>query len=124
LHQGQLKNRTLLESCYLPGDLEAKIDGRADHYYRRRSYENLANFTPADVAFERAEKSCWNEKESNATQSEIAVCSIDRTPQKKLAAGRAASPTNSRHPLPKILWRRTRATTHAIEDDVEIEVTK
>jgi hypothetical protein len=79
LHQCPLKNRILLKSYRLPGDLEDKIDGRADHYYRR---ENLANLSPADVAFERAEKSCWNEKESNATRSEIAASSSERTPQK------------------------------------------
>jgi putative transposase len=50
-----LKNRILLENYYLPGDLEAKIDAFVDHYNHRRYHESLANLTPADVYFGRAQ---------------------------------------------------------------------
>jgi transposase InsO family protein len=50
-----LKNRILLENYYLPGDLEARIDTFVDHYNHRRYHESLANLTPADVYFGRAQ---------------------------------------------------------------------
>ena len=50
-----LKNRILLENCYLPGDLEAKIETFVDHYNHRRYHESLSNLTPADVYFGRAQ---------------------------------------------------------------------
>jgi putative transposase len=50
-----LKNRILLENYYLPGDLEAKIDKFVEHYNHRRYHESLANLTPADVYFGRAQ---------------------------------------------------------------------
>lgn len=48
-----LKNRILLENYYLPGDLEAQIEGFVDHYNHRRYHESLENLTPADVYFGR-----------------------------------------------------------------------
>ena len=47
------KNRILLENFYLPGDLEAQIDGFTDHYNHRRFHESLDNLTPAVVYFGR-----------------------------------------------------------------------
>jgi putative transposase len=38
-----LKNRLLLENCYLPGDLERQIDAFVAHYNRRRYRESLNN---------------------------------------------------------------------------------
>ena len=49
------KNRILLESYYLPGDLEAQIARFVEHYNHRRYHESLQNLTPADVYFGRAE---------------------------------------------------------------------
>jgi transposase InsO family protein/transposase-like protein len=48
-----LKNRILLENYYLPGDLEAEIEGFVDHYNHLRYHESLENLTPADVYFGR-----------------------------------------------------------------------
>jgi transposase InsO family protein len=49
-----LKNRTLLENHYLPGELEAAIGAFVDHYNHCRVHESLGNVTPADVYFGRA----------------------------------------------------------------------
>ena len=77
-----LKNRILLENYYLPGDLEAKIDAFVDHY-------TIAAITRAWVISHRLtstldapKPSCWNEKGSNETQSEIAACNTKKTPLK------------------------------------------
>ena len=51
-----LKNRILLDNYYLPGDLERKIDAFVAHYNHVRYHESIANLTPADVYFGRAEK--------------------------------------------------------------------
>ena len=77
-----LKNHILLQNSYLPGDLEAKIDAFVDHYNHRRYHESLSNLIPADVYFGPPKPSCWNEKGSNETQSEIAACNTKRTPHK------------------------------------------
>lgn len=50
-----LKNRILLENYYLPGDLEAQIDGFIGHYNHCRYHESLSNLTPADVYFGRGQ---------------------------------------------------------------------
>ena len=50
-----LKNRILLEHCYLPGDLEAQIDNFVGHYNHCRYHESLGNITPADVYFGRGQ---------------------------------------------------------------------
>ena len=57
-----LKNRILLENYYLPGDLEAQIDGFVDYYNNHRYHEAIDNLTPADVYFGRGNT---NEKGSN-----------------------------------------------------------
>ena len=49
-----LKNRILIEHYYLPGDLERQV-AAFEHYNHARSHESLANLTPADVYFGRAE---------------------------------------------------------------------
>jgi putative transposase len=77
-----LKNRILLENYYLPGDLEAKIDAFVDHYNHRRYHESLGNLTPLTSTLDAPKPSCWNEKGSNETQSEIAACNTKRTPHK------------------------------------------
>ena len=51
-HQN-LKNRTLLENYFLPGDLEAQIEAFVDHYNHQRYHESINNVTPADVYFGR-----------------------------------------------------------------------
>ena len=48
-----LKNRILLESYFLPGDLEAQIEAFVDHYNHQRYHESLNNVTPSDVYFGR-----------------------------------------------------------------------
>ena len=50
-----LKNRILLEHYYLPGDLERRVAAFVAHYNHARHHESLANLTPADVYFGRAE---------------------------------------------------------------------
>ncbi len=50
-----LKNRILLENCFLPGDLEAQIETFVAHYNHQRYHESLNNLTPADVYFGRGE---------------------------------------------------------------------
>jgi transposase InsO family protein len=49
-----LKNRILLENCFLPGDLEAQIEAFLEHYNNQRYHEALCNVTPADAYFGRA----------------------------------------------------------------------
>jgi putative transposase len=49
-----LKNRILLENCFLPGDLEAQICAFIEHYNHARYHESLGNVTPADAYFGRA----------------------------------------------------------------------
>ena len=48
-----LKNRILLENYYLPGHLEAQLDGFVDYYNNHRYHEAIGNLTPADVYFGR-----------------------------------------------------------------------
>jgi putative transposase len=50
-----LKNVVLLENYYLPGDLEAQVEGFVEHYNHHRYHESLANLTPADVYFGRGQ---------------------------------------------------------------------
>jgi len=49
-----LKNRVLLETYYLPGDLENQIGAFIEHYNHERYHESLGNVTPADAYFGRA----------------------------------------------------------------------
>lgn len=49
-----IKNRTLLENYFLPGDLKAQISAFVDHYNHRRYHESLENVTPAGAYFGRA----------------------------------------------------------------------
>jgi len=50
-----LKNRILLEHYYRPGDLERQVAAFVAQYNHARHHESLANLTPADVYFGRAE---------------------------------------------------------------------
>ena len=50
-----LKNVVLLENYYLPGDLEAQVEGFVEHYNHHRYHESLNNLTPADVYFGRGQ---------------------------------------------------------------------
>jgi len=50
-----LKTRILLDNYYLPGDLERQVRAFVDHYNHVRYHESIANLTPADVYFGRAE---------------------------------------------------------------------
>ena len=50
-----LKNRILLDNYYLPSDLERQINAFVAHYNHVRYHESIANLTPADVYFGRAE---------------------------------------------------------------------
>ena len=51
-----LKNRILLESYFLPGDLKGQIGRFISHYNHRRYHESLQNLTPADVYFGRGDQ--------------------------------------------------------------------
>ncbi len=44
-----LKNRILLQSYYLPGQLEARLAEFVEFYNNRRYHESLGNLTPADI---------------------------------------------------------------------------
>ena len=44
-----LNNQVLLENCYLPGDLKARIAKFVDYYNTERYHESLDNLTPEDV---------------------------------------------------------------------------
>lgn len=48
-----LKNRILLENYYLPGALEAQIDGFVERYNTERYHESISNLTLAEVYFGR-----------------------------------------------------------------------
>ena len=48
-----LKNRILLENCYLQGELEAATAAFVEHYNKHRYHESLGNLTPADGSFGR-----------------------------------------------------------------------
>jgi putative transposase len=48
-----LKNRILLENCFLPGDLETQLAAFVDYYNNHRYHESIDNLTPADVYFGR-----------------------------------------------------------------------
>jgi putative transposase len=50
-----LKNCILLENYYLPSDLERQINAFVERYNHVRYHESLANLTPADVYFGRAQ---------------------------------------------------------------------
>jgi hypothetical protein len=48
-----LKNRILLENCYLPGDVEARIEAVVAECNDCRYHESIDNLSPADVYFGR-----------------------------------------------------------------------
>lgn len=50
-----MKNQILLENCYLPGELEARIADFVAYYNTQRYHESLDNVTPAAVYFGRAQ---------------------------------------------------------------------
>ena len=49
-----MKNRSLLDNYYLPGDLERQIGAFVEHYNHVRYHESIDNVTPADVYFGRS----------------------------------------------------------------------
>ena len=46
-----LKNRVLLNTYHLPGDLERQINAFVEHYNHICYHESIENLTPADVNF-------------------------------------------------------------------------
>lgn len=50
-----LKNQTLLENYYFPGELEDRIRQFVDYYNHERYHESLNNLTPADVFYGRGQ---------------------------------------------------------------------
>ena len=50
-----LKNRILMESYFLPGDLNASIKRSVTHYNHHCYHESLSSLTPAEVYFGRGE---------------------------------------------------------------------
>lgn len=53
-HQA-LKNRTLIDNDYLPGDLERQVGAFIEHYNHDRYHESVDNLAPADIYFDRSE---------------------------------------------------------------------
>ena len=74
------KNFILLENYYLPGDLEAQINGFVAYYNHRRYHESIDNLTPADVYFGRGRTILWKEKGLNAKPSKTVAYFITNTP--------------------------------------------
>ena len=74
-HQS-MKNRSLLENYYLPGNLEQQIGVFVDHYNNHRYHESLNNVlrqtSTSDVTKTFSEKG----KRSRNRQSNIAACNI------------------------------------------------
>lgn len=66
-----LKNRILLENCFLPGDLEAQIEAFVERYNHQRYHESLHNVTPADAYFGRASAISTSANGSNDRPSSI-----------------------------------------------------
>jgi putative transposase len=50
-----LKNRLLLENCYLPGEPENQIEAFVADYNHCRYHESIESLTPADVYFGRGQ---------------------------------------------------------------------
>jgi putative transposase len=50
-----MKNRILLDNCYLPGQLEQSIEEFLRYYDNCRYHESLDNLTPVDVYFWRGQ---------------------------------------------------------------------
>lgn len=63
-----MKNRVLLENCYLPGDLERQIGAFVDYANNPRYHESLNNVTPADLYFGR-DKAILRERKRIKTQT-------------------------------------------------------
>jgi putative transposase len=77
-----LKNRILFENYYLPGDFEQKIAAFVSHYNHVRYHESIANLTPADVYFGRAQPILKQENGSKTRHSKIDACIITGKPLK------------------------------------------
>ena len=90
-----LKNRILLEHYYLPGDLERQVAAFVAHYNHARHHESLANLTPADVYFGRAETILLEKDQTtNNRQSSLAAstaCRIISTRRRSRASLMEAS---------------------------------
>ncbi len=55
-HHRSMKNLTLLENYYLPGQLKHSVGDFVELYNTRRYHESLDNLTPADVYFGRGQR--------------------------------------------------------------------
>ena len=60
-----LKSCVLLENYYLPGDLEATVGAFVERYNYHHYHESIANLTPADVYFGRAQTIIMRRKKTN-----------------------------------------------------------
>jgi hypothetical protein len=72
-HQA-VKNRILLETTNLQGDLEAQVKAFVEYYNRRRHHEILNNITPPTLTWGGDKPSCWKEKRSNERSTNIDSC--------------------------------------------------
>lgn len=63
-----LKNRVLLETYYLPGDLERQIGAFVEYSNNQPYHKSLKNVTPADVYFGR-DKAILREREKIKKQT-------------------------------------------------------
>jgi putative transposase len=78
-----MKGRILLDSYYLPGDLERRISAFVEHYNHVRYHESIENFTPADVHLE-------GRRDPRTTQTHQA-CRHRKPPLAAPTAGRLTS---------------------------------
>ena len=76
-----MKNIVNLQNYFLPGNLESEIASFVDYYYYQRYHESLANLTPADVYFGRAQ-----EVLSNRDEIKIRTLQQRRLPNPQIAA--------------------------------------
>jgi len=80
------------ENYYLPGYLEAQVEGFVDHYDQHRYHESLDNLTPADVYFGRAAVSSLNGLKISAEPSSIGACSKASSPHSTTLPNEADPP--------------------------------
>jgi hypothetical protein len=74
-YQRTLKNRILLQNCYLEGELEAAISAVVDHYNNHHYHESIDNLTLAEVYHGTGETTLKIRGRSRSKQSRNAGCS-------------------------------------------------
>ena len=75
-----LKNRIMLESYVMPGQLELKIGNFVSHYNHHRYLESLNNLTPADVYFSRGQAILLERERIKRNTLQTVACNTAITP--------------------------------------------